>query len=99
MSNEPILMRASSGSVAKVLPEFIQVYIDSGWVFECEKAHVDEGSSPSHREELIEILWQTATADRVRDGKNPRNVPVVKSKCEEVADAIIAAGFTKEGKA
>jgi hypothetical protein len=100
MSNEPIVMRSpSTGAVAKVLPEFIQIYIESGWVFECEKAHMEEGSSMSDHDELIEILWQAAAADRVRSGKDLRNVPVVRSKCEEVADAIIAAGFTKGDKA
>lgn len=45
------------------------------------------------RDELIEILWQTAVADRVRDGKDLALVPVVRGKVEEVADAILAAGF------
>lgn len=49
----------------------------------------------SDREELIELLWQTAVADRVRDGKDLKNAPVVRSKVEEMADVIIAAGFQK----
>ena len=49
----------------------------------------------SERDELIEILHQTATADRVKNTPL-RHVPVVAAKVEEVADAILAAGYRKQ---
>ena len=48
----------------------------------------------SEREELIEILHQTATADRVKNVPL-HHVPVVAAKVAEVADAILAAGYRK----
>lgn len=49
----------------------------------------------SARDELADILWGTAVADRVRDGKDLRLVPVVRAKAESAADAILAAGYRK----
>lgn len=48
----------------------------------------------SERDELMEILHQTATADRVKSAALTRT-PVVMAKVEETADAILAAGFRK----
>ena len=93
MSNEPILMRASSGSVAKVLPEFIQVYIDSGWVFECEKAHMEEGGSMSDREELALIL---VNLQRAKYSLPPRTTTEhCSERCWAEVDSILAAGYRK----
>jgi hypothetical protein len=49
----------------------------------------------SARDELIQIIWDGAVADRVKDGSDLRNVPVVRPKVEAMADAILAAGYTK----
>jgi len=51
-------------------------------------------SIPADRSELIDILHQTATADRVKN-THLRHVPVVAAKVEETADAILAAGYRK----
>lgn len=50
----------------------------------------------SDRDELIELVWDGAVADRVKDGLDPEFVPVVRPKVEAMADAILAAGFRKE---
>jgi len=47
------------------------------------------------RDELIELVWDGAVADRVKAGKDPRQVPVVRPKVEALADAILAAGYRK----
>lgn len=49
----------------------------------------------SEREELIRMIWDGAVADRVRDGKDPERVPVVRPKVEALADVILAAGYSK----
>ncbi|MBT2537232.1 hypothetical protein [Arthrobacter sp. ISL-69] len=49
----------------------------------------------SERDELIEILWQTATDDRVRSGVDLHKTPVVRAKAEVTAEAILAAGYSK----
>ncbi|UUG70015.1 hypothetical protein SEA_ZUCKER_56 [Arthrobacter phage Zucker] len=49
----------------------------------------------SNRDELIQIIWDDAVADRVKNGKDLRNVPVVRPKVEAMADKIIAAGYRK----
>jgi antirestriction protein len=51
-------------------------------------------SNTSARDELIEILHQTATADRVKN-THLSHVPVVAAKVAETADAILAAGYVK----
>lgn len=48
----------------------------------------------TERDELIGILHQTATADRVRN-THLSHVPVVEAKVHETADAIMAAGYRK----
>lgn len=47
------------------------------------------------RDELVQIIWDGAVADRVKDGKDPDRVPVVRPKVEAMADAILAAGYGK----
>jgi hypothetical protein len=49
----------------------------------------------SARDELIRIIWDGAVADRVKDGLDQRNVPVVRPKVEALADELLAAGYTK----
>jgi hypothetical protein len=49
----------------------------------------------SERDELIQMIWDDAVADRVRDGKDLRNTPVVRPKVEAMADKILAAGYRK----
>lgn len=49
----------------------------------------------AERDELVQIIWDGAVADRVKDGKDPRRVPVVRPKVEALADAILAAGYRK----
>jgi hypothetical protein len=46
------------------------------------------------RDELIEILHQEATADRVKNSPL-RDVPVVAAKLESAVDAILAAGYRR----
>jgi hypothetical protein len=48
----------------------------------------------SNRDELIEILHRTATADRVKNA-TLNLAPVVMAKVEATADAILAAGYSK----
>lgn len=47
------------------------------------------------RDDLVQIIWDGAVADRVKDGNDPRQVPVVRPKVEALADAILAAGYGK----
>lgn len=47
------------------------------------------------RDELVQIIWDGAVADRVKDGKDSQRVPVVRPKVEALADAILAAGYGK----
>jgi len=47
------------------------------------------------RDELIELLHQEATADRVKNSPL-RDVPVVAAKLAASADAILAAGYRKQ---
>lgn len=49
----------------------------------------------SDRDELVQIIWDGAVADRVKDGKDYQRVPVVRPKVEAMADAILAAGYGK----
>lgn len=49
----------------------------------------------NERDELVQIIWDEAVADRVKDGKDFRNVPVVRPKVEAMADRILAAGYSK----
>lgn len=49
----------------------------------------------AERDELIQIIWDGAVADRVKDGKAPHQVPVVRPKVEAMADAILGAGYSK----
>lgn len=51
------------------------------------------GGEVSERDELVQIIWDYAVADRVKDGKDLRNVPVVRQKVEGMADKILAAGY------
>lgn len=47
------------------------------------------------RDELVKIIWAGAVADRVKDGKDPDRVPIVRPKVEALPDAILAAGYGK----
>lgn len=47
------------------------------------------------RDELAVIIWEDAVADRVKDGTRASLVPVVRAKCEAMADKILAAGYRK----
>lgn len=49
----------------------------------------------TERDELIELVWSGAVADRVKDGLDPEFVPVVRPKVEALADAILSAGYGK----
>ena len=49
----------------------------------------------SERDELIQIIWDEAVDDRVKSGKDLRNVPVVRPKVDGMADRILAAGYRK----
>jgi len=49
----------------------------------------------SDREELFQIIWDGAVDDRVKDGKSPEKVPVVRPKVWALVHGILAAGFRK----
>lgn len=49
----------------------------------------------TERDELIRLIWDDAVADRVKEGKSPAQVPVVRPKVEAIADKILAAGYRK----
>lgn len=49
------------------------------------------------REELFQIIWEGAVDDRVKDGKSPEKVPVVRPKVWALVHEILAAGYTKPG--
>ncbi|UYL86601.1 hypothetical protein SEA_RADFAD_44 [Arthrobacter phage RadFad] len=88
-----VRMRSSAtGVTVKVLPEFVDIYLEAGWkVIEPET----KGPVMTERDELIQIIWDGAVGDRMKDGGDRRNVPVVRPKVEALADAIIAAGWHK----
>lgn len=52
----------------------------------------------TERDELIELVWDGAVADRVKDGLDPEFTPVVRPKVEAMADAILAAGYSKHSE-
>lgn len=49
----------------------------------------------TERDELIRLIWDDAVADRVKEGKSPAQVPVIRPKVEAIADKILAAGYRK----
>jgi len=49
----------------------------------------------SDREELFQIIWDGAVDDRVKDGKSPEKVPVVRPKVWALVHEILAAGYVK----
>jgi hypothetical protein len=87
-TGEPILMRSSAtGATVKVLPEFIDAYLDAGW-----KATESEtkGREVNPRDELAKLLTETS---RAYIGEYGAYVDEVEAP--HLADAILAAGYKK----
>lgn len=53
----------------------------------------------SARDELFQIIWDGAVDDRVKAGKSPEQVPVVRPKVWALVHTILAAGYRKPRRA
>jgi len=67
VSNEPIVMRSKSNDfTTKVLPEFIQIYLEAGWVIEGREAHKG-GEGMMIPDEVIEVAAEALVASTLGD--------------------------------
>jgi hypothetical protein len=69
MSNEPVVMRSkSTGAITKVLPEFMQIYLEAGWVREMEgKREVHGGVGMNIPDEVVEVAAEALVSSTLGD--------------------------------